>query len=214
MKVVDAVEAIIKANPSIHFALHHRLLNLTQLSEFIVPAVRARIDRDVTTSAILMALSRIQRDLPKGAKRYRDRFRVDSLHVQSDLFLITVAKSGESIRRIHSIVQKLGKAKSYFTVTEGTSQITLIAEQRYCESIAQEFGDAVEHKHRKASAICVRFSNQYLSTPGFLHHILQQLAMQGINLLEIASTANELVLYLEKGSVELAFRTLYERFMT
>jgi aspartokinase len=43
--------------------------------------------------------------------------------------------------------------------------------------------------------------------------VLQQVAVQGINVVEIASTATELILYLDQKDVRLAFDTLYQRFM-
>jgi aspartokinase len=56
------------------------------------------------------------------------------------------------------------------------------------------------------------FSERYLSVKGVLHQLLEQVALQNINVLEVASTATEFYIYVEEQDVEVAFAAIFRRF--
>ena len=63
------------------------------------------------------------------------------------------------------------------------------------------------------ASLGVTFDERYLDEPGFLYFVLQQLYFQNINIVELASTSTELILYLAQADVRLAFDTIYQRFV-
>lgn len=211
--VPEALSEIIQVNPTIQFALHHKLLNLSQLAQFLLPSVRARLEKPVTSTSILMALSRLHRNLPKAARSRQQKFRLDSLNVHPNLCIVTVQKSKDARRCVNALYARLQRDASYVTLTEGLEQITIIFDGKFRRVALQAFGKEVQNEYQNIAALSGRFSSQYLETPGFLYLVLQQMAVQGINILELASTANEIILYIAKKDVQLAFETLYGRFL-
>jgi len=213
LKISDALQAIISNDAALNFSLHHKLLNLSQLSRFLRPLVEARVKKDVSASAILMALSRLQGGLPKAAKLRRERFYVQKIIVQSDLAILTFEKSRASHRAINELYIRVQKSEGYITVTEAVNEITVILEKDKVEAALKLIALKAKYQNSKVSSLTLKFDEFYISRPGFLYQILQQLSLQGINLLELASTSTELVLYLEHEAVNLAFDTLYNRFV-
>ncbi len=212
-KVSLALSEVLNSNPHLQLGLHHRLFNLSQLARFLTPILRARIGRKVQASAITMALSRHQRDLPKSFRPKEERFHLDKLSVHSGLCVVTVEKTREAQRQAHALYSKLEKQRHYFTLTEGLTQITLIFDFEALASVESILTVPLVARHASVGALTVAFPKHYIRTPGFLYLVLQQVAVQGINIIEIASTATELILYLDRKDVRLAFDTLYQRFM-
>lgn len=211
-KLSEALESLLNASPHLHLGLHQRLFNLTQLARYLAPLLRARLGKAVQPSAITMALSRLQRDLPKSYRPREERFKVENLSVHSNLCVFTVEKTKEAHRQAHFLYNKLARIKSYFTVTEGLTQITLIFDARELPVVERELSVAVVAKHQTAGALSISFPKQYIRTPGFLYIVLQQVAVQGINIIELGSTATELILYLDRKDLRLAFDTIFQRF--
>ncbi len=217
-KIPETLREIITSNPTLELGFAHNLFNLTQLARFLQPLVQARANREVSVSALSMALSRFGSSLPKGAKPALARFKFKNLAITSDLVVLTLPKEPDTHKLINQLYSKLAKREGHFTVTEGLSQVTIIIDEKDLD-VAQAIFDSPtqgrgpKSKPARAASISVSFDPKYLSTPGFLYVILQQLALQGINILELSSTATELILYVKPSDVTLAFDTLYERFM-
>lgn len=212
-KISSELSSLIASNPHLQLGLHHRLFNLTQLARFLLPLLRARLKRRLQVSAITMALSRTQRDLPKSFKPKQDRFRLEKLSVHSGLSVLTIEKTRQAVAQAHALYVKMGRAGKYFTLTEGVTQLTLIVDSADLPTVEQALSVPIVAKNNAVGALSASFSKQYIRTPGFLYLVLQQVAVQGINVVEIASTATELILYLDQKDVRLAFDTLYQRFM-
>jgi predicted peroxiredoxin len=213
MKVPDTLRALIASNPNLEFGVAHNLFNQTQLARFLQPLVNARVHREVSVSAISMALSRLGPSLPKGARQKIERFKFKSLVIQPALVILTLAKANETHKEINQLHARVSKRGGHFCVCEGASQVTVIIDENDLPEAKNVFSTRSLVKPISASSISMAFDPKYLTTPGFLYIVLQQIALQGINILELSSTATELILYISPESVTLAFDTLYERFM-
>jgi aspartokinase len=212
LKITDAVLDLISRNSFLQMGLSHRLLNITQLAKFLRPLVEARVKKDVQASAIAMALSRKQRELEAEQVEAESPFKVDNITVHSDLFAVTYAKSKDIHRVVNEIYNKIQRRGGYITITEGVNEITLIVESGFASYIADTVSDTPVSEHRSVASLGIKFNVRYLNIPGFFYRVFQQLYFQKVNLLEIASTATELILYIDQADVRLAFDTLYNCF--
>ena len=108
--------------------------------------------------------------------------------------------------------ERIREARRYLTITEGIREITLIIEHAMLEKVHE----AVEQRPaRIASGIAslsVSLSERNLVMPGVLYRILQALALQGVNLAEVASTTTEFHLYLAEDDVMVALDSLHGAF--
>ena len=56
------------------------------------------------------------------------------------------------------------------------------------------------------------FDSRYLKVKGILHQLLEEIALQNINVIEVTSTATEFCVFLEQADVQLAFDAIFNRF--
>lgn len=211
MRLSKVLDSIVSADPSLQFGLHHRLLNLSELARFLEPVLRARIG-NVSSSTIVMALSRYQRALPAKMRRREAALRFKGMKRQKSLVLLTIPKSPSNIRRTQDVVRVLHATGGYLNMTEGDGQYALVTREDRVPLIEQNLPRPVLAEMIKVEAIILTFDRGYLPRPGILYLILQQLALQNISVIEIASTATEFILFLSPLDVELAERTLLKRF--
>lgn len=212
LKITDAVLDLIAHNSFLQLGLSHRLLNITQLAKFLHPLVEARVKKDVQASAIAMALSRKQRELEFDNLEPESPFKVDNISVHSDLYAVTYAKSKDIHRVVNTIYNRIQSRGGYITITEGVNEITMIVESAFSAYIADTVDDSPVSEHESVASVGIKFNVRYLNIPGFFFRVFQQLYFQKVNLLEIASTATELILYIDQKDVRLAFDTLYNCF--
>jgi hypothetical protein len=208
LKIPDAVKEITEKNQLIKFGLAHRLLNLTQLANFIKPQVEARTKKSTKTSAITMALSRIQNTLEKLAPKIED-FELENLAIQKNLAILTYFKNSKVQKALSTIHEEA------ITITEGTNEITITIPETLLSKttkLLEKAGQEPKSVNENLTSIAIKFDEKYNYKPGLLHLILQQLTLQHINIVEITSTHTELIIYLHEEDTRLAFDTLVTSF--
>jgi len=210
-RISDALESIVSNNPLLQFGITHQLFNLSQLSKYLNPQIVARTKKEVKDSALLMALSRYQRSEQKKRKG-SEAFVVKKLSVNSGLAIATFSKTPEIHRAINEFYRKVQSAQGFFTLSEGVTQITAIFDAEHLALRKKLIREKAIREYSDVGSLSVRFDDRYLETPGFLYLVLQQLYLQNLNILELTSTATELILFLKEEDVRLAFDTLYQRF--
>lgn len=209
--IANAVFGIIEKNPVFKFGISQGLFNLTQLAKLIRPQVEALTKKEVKSSAILMSLSRMQKSFTKTVLKPSD-FEIETITIYSNLCILTFPKTrkiGTGIGMLHKYMQK--KA-AYFTLSEGMNQITLIVKDRYKADIRDLMTEEPIKTLLNVSAIAIKFPEKHNQTPGFIHLMLQQLAFQGVNLLELTSTYTEIFLYIDKKDAKPAVDTIIGSF--
>ena len=210
--VTDEVRFLAFENVLIRTGLHHRLLNLSQVARFIHPLVEARLKREVSVPSILMSLSRIQREAEDLEEGVHHPFEVERIHVLSGLATVTVSKTPESIQSLRQVIQQVQDAGGYLTYTEGTAEVTVILETAYLKALMTAELPLPKRLQRQIAGIGVTFRETYSEQPGFLYRLLQQVALQRINVIEVHSTMTEFSIYVRDEDVRLAFDSLYSSF--
>ena len=211
IKVADAVREIVDHDPALKTGLAQKLMNLSQVARHIHSTVVARTHKDVQLSAITMALSRLRADLPSFDAKF-DLGLADRITVQRGLVVLTFPNTA----RVHSgllrLQETIRKARSYLTITEGIREITLIIERAMLDRVHAGVGERPARVARGIASLSISLSEDSLAAPGMLYRILQALALQGVNLVEVASTTTEFHVYLAEEDVMLALDSLYGAF--
>ena len=222
--VAQALHDIIEGSPELQFGFSEGLFNLTQLARFIRPMVEARTFKEVQDSSLVMALSRMSRESTLIAKKLSgggtrilgsSRYEVENVSVRSGLSILTLARTREAHRAVQGIYLKLSRKDSYFTLSEGTSEITVIFERVELPLVLSSLPASERPKIQRdhIAALGVRFHPRYIEIPGLLQRIIQQITLQGINIAELASTATELVIYIAESDVRRGLDTLLRAFV-
>ena len=207
LKISDILDIIISSNRFFQVGLSHRLFNLTKLADFMKPLIEARLKKEVSGPAIVMALSRVQKrfdPLPVEG----EAFKIRSLNVHGKLFSATFDKSKKSHDQLNRFYKHLMERSAFSTFTESSSEITIIAEEYFLEKLNTSVALAPTALNLNVVGIGVQFDPSYVKIPGFLYLILQKLAVQHINIVEVASTNSEFMVYVSEKDTKLAFETL------
>jgi aspartokinase len=210
--IPEAVRHVIEKDSFLHFGLANRVLNLSKTARFILPLVAARTKKAVSPSAVTMALSRLRVSKHKENTRLKT-VRLNELSITKNLTAITYERTSEVMRLHHNAVATLRQGGIFVVSNIGTSEITTMIDADHesilTSSVKQKpkalFGDLV--------AIHAQFNLRYVEQTGMLYTLMQQLAFQNINVIELSSTYTEIIFFIEKKDMKIAFDTLYEQFM-
>ena len=212
-KASYALLEIIEANPLLQRGLRERLMNLSQVARFLHPLLEARTKKEMQVQSIIMALSRLQRTYQKRSIERRVQYKLKNIALHSDLIILSYQKSKDVYRALQTVYSKILNAAGFITITEGVSEITIILEDRHRELAEKTVPAKPTHQRSRLASLGLKFDETYLTFPGLFHFIFQQLYLQNINIAEIASTTTELIIYLDEKDIQLAFDTLYKRFV-
>lgn len=214
-RISESLRELVLANPFLRYGLSERLLNLSQVARFLRPLIAARTNKELQDSGIVMGLSRLQRELEGTITREatEEGFQIRNLSIHSDLHIVTFNKTRDIHRALQGIYVKVIDQGGFMTITEGGSEVTVIVEEKSTALLERLAGQTVIHRQEKIASLALKFDDSYLQTPGLLHFIFQQLYFQNINILEIASTRTELIVYLAQPDLRLAFDSIYQRFV-
>lgn len=210
IKVSDALRDIVYGNQTLRFGLSQNLFNLSQLAKYLVPLIRAKAKKEVKSTAILMALSRLQRAETKS--RAQPQFEIKKLAVNSGLTVATFTKTKALHQQVNNFYSRVQGGGASLTISEGTTQVTIIYDSELTPLRVKLIKETPFQEANGVGSLSVRFDESYLKAPGFIYLILQQLYFQNLNVIELTSTATELIIYLVEDDVQTAFDTLYSRF--
>jgi len=210
-KISDALREITQRNPLLQFGISHGLFNLSKLSKFLQKQIAARTQKEVQVSAITMSLSRLQRQAKKIAPQIQ-QFEVENILIYSDLFTMTFVKTPEVHQQIQKLYTAVQQQNGFMTLSEGGNQITIILENNFLDLTKPMITATPVYENLAVSSVGVRFAAKYLDIPGFLYIVLQQIVLQGINVVELSSTYTEFIIYIEKRNAKLAFETIFQCF--
>ncbi|MDD4627800.1 MAG: hypothetical protein PHE68_00195 [Candidatus Peribacteraceae bacterium] len=207
--LTDVLRDIIADNPFLQFGIQKRIFNLSSLSRELQPQVEIRAKKDVRSSAILMALSRLQRAEQKKVPQ-REQIHAKSVTIQTGLSIYTFTKTKDVHKGMNMLFIELQKNNGYITICEGTQEITILLDSAHAHRVKHFMPQQPKYHQDRLAALGLSFDEKlYLPTPGMIYLVLQQLMLQSINLIEVSSTYTELTLYVAEQDAKLAFETLY-----
>jgi aspartokinase len=210
-KISDAVAEIVANDWVLKVGLAKRLMNLSQVARHIHATVEARTQKSVEGGAITMALSRLRDDLPP----LDDKLGIglaDQVTVQRGLAVLTFANTPEVHVGLLTLQRRVRERDRHLTLTEGIREITLIIDENQLDTVYQTVGRRPQRTSPGIASLSVSLTEENLATPGILYRLLQPLALQGVNLAEVASTTSEFHVYIDEADVMLALESLYAAF--
>ncbi len=207
-KISDAVAEIIDVNPDFRTGLAEGLMNLSQLARHILPLVEARTAKTVRPSAVAMALSRLQKELGRGEGMGFPGM-AERVTVQRGLAVLTYPNTVECQAALPQLQERVRQRDGFLTVTEGMREITLLVEEDHLQIVGSVMQVAPLGEVRGIAGLSISLTRDNLRTPGVLYRLLQPLALQGINVAEVASTTREFHVYIRERDVMLALDSLF-----
>ena len=211
-KISDAIKGIVQGNAFLEFGVCHQLFNLTQLARYLQPFVAARTKKEVSVSAITMAMSRMGPQFVANTPKPSD-FQLEKVHITTGLCTATFQRSIEAHRAINKLHIDMQKKNAFCSVSEGMTEITVIVECRFEQKLLSWSKVKPVFSHSRLASVEILFGSSYTDTPGMLYMLLQRVALQNINLIEVSSTYSGIILFVAEQDTTLVFDTLYQSMM-
>ncbi|OLS23976.1 MAG: hypothetical protein HeimC3_22010 [Candidatus Heimdallarchaeota archaeon LC_3] len=213
VSIAKSIEIIIETRPFLEEALMRGIINYTALAEDLKETIKADVNKEVTTSAIAMALRRY-------AEKFSSRFEhINKLNlhnsditVRSDLFELTARKSPDDLKKLRLAYENINfQQGDFLTFTNGLFEITIISNQRYRSNIELMFNkEDIIKIIEEIAAITIKLPMEAIGDPGYFYVFSKLLAWKNISIVEIVSTLTELTLILFESDIPVAYNALKE----
>jgi hypothetical protein len=205
-------EEIIHRSPFLKEALNENLINVSSLARKIRPEIEEITRKEVKEGAIIMAIKRMEpgRYHQINLKIRNTMGELGDFLIRSNLEDYTFENSETLAQKQLEFMDLLSKTKdAFYTISRGVSETTLIVNESFGDDIRSLFSNEKIKTHtKKLSSLTIKLPTINTEISGVYYFILKHLAWEGINIVEIVSTANEFSIIVKQEDVEKAFKVL------
>lgn len=208
--VPEATKQIIERSRYLTEAMSKDLINYSSLARYIRPELEKMLMKKVSEAAIVMAIKRISDEIKPKFVPLAIFQSTPEMIVRSNLVEFTL-QNNESLRKKYKDLEQFysDEQKYFFTLTEGVFETTIIVSS----DLADNIQSILQNEHilsevKNLSSITIRLPKENITTPGVYYFFLKSLAWEGINIVEVVSTPNEVSLILDDKDINTAFGIL------
>lgn len=211
--VAHLVEKEIEEQPFLQEGLVRGLISFAALAEQLQPKIEKELRKKVKLGAIVMALRRLAEKLEKKFIIPLTReLKKSELSMKSNIIVITVVKSStifDVLDKLYSLVDF--EKGDFLTITQGSHEVTILVSQRYKESFLKKMEkEKIARMEENAVALSLRYSKEFIHTPGLVFNITRALAWRAVNIIEFASTMTEMIFIVNHNDAIIAYKALQE----
>lgn len=207
--IPEAVETIVKTSPYLEDHLLSGLINVSSLARKIKKEVEEITFKEVTEASIIMALQRYSKK--KKVVATKNVFKeIPEMIVRSNLIERTFKNSSTLAEVLEHMMSSLRDDPSHlFIMTQGVFETTIITSRGLWPEVQDHFKDEeLISQYEDLAAIIVKLPKNIIASSGVFYQILRPLALEGVNVIEVASTYSELSVILNKKDIDKAFMVL------
>lgn len=207
--IPQVVQNLVKAKPFVEEALNEGIINHSALARQLLPEIETLLKKEVKEGAVIMALKRmpISVDRMVSIRLTKIIKALGDITVRSNLTDFTFFNS-DTLRANERLLVDLIKDRKegFYTISRGVYETTLVVSSIFSENVQHIFKvEKLLSSTTNLSSITIRMPNENQTTPGLYYFIFKRLAENGINIIEIVSTTNEITIIVASNSVEKAF---------
>ncbi len=209
--IANAVEERVLSTPFFELGLTQGLLNVSALARRWRPGIEEELCKPVSEAAVAMALRRLAAALPADRAPTPGR-QIEDLTVRSSLIQLTYPASPAVLEALPEFVHLAAREVAGFsTFTRGVAEVTLILDARLEARALEILGRDTITRIDDLAAMSLRLAPDTVGVPGVYYSLLKQLALRGINVVEVVSTFTELAIILSRSHLDRAFSVLLEQ---
>lgn len=214
LSIGKITEEIIGRSPFLREAMTDDLINISSLARKIKPEIEETLGKEVKEGAIVMAIKRMSPGL-----YHRLNLKITNIIGELGDFLVRsnledyTFENTESLRQKQSDLVQLVNSDSdvFYTICRGVTETTIIASS----SISSKIGNLLINERLKShqtdlASITVKLPAVNSEVYGVYYYILKHLAWEGLNIVEVVSTANEFTIIVKQDHVDKAFKVLMQ----
>ncbi len=205
-------EEIISRSPFLREAMTDDLINISSLARKIRPEIEEITGKEVKEGAIVMAIKRMSPGL-----YHRLNIKITNIIGEIGDFLVRSNLEDKTFENTISLKSKLSELvqmvseenDAFFTICRGVTETTIIYSQHLTEKVTHILnGERLKSHSVDLASITLKLPSVNKEVYGVYYYILKQLAWEGINIIEVVSTANEFSLIVKQECIDKAFKVL------
>lgn len=207
-------EDIINRSPFLRESLTEELINVSALARKIKPEIEDIVKKEIKEGAIIMAIKRMS---PGYYHRINLKIKnvmstLGDFLVRSDLEDFTFENSETLTLRQSELMKSLNDDKdAFYTYCRGVNESTVITSTSVSDKIREIFKKEKLKSHTSdLASITIKLPKVNTEISGIYYYILKHLAWEGINIIEVVSTANEFTAVVKSEDIDSAFSVLMQ----
>lgn len=207
-------EDIINRSPFLREAITENLVNVSALARKIKPEVEEVAGKTVKEGAIVMSIKRMD---PGYYHRINMKIKnfmgtLGDFLVRSDLEDFTFENSDTLTLKQGKMMQLVNEGKDpFYTFCHGVNESTIITSTSLRDQLKGVFQDEKLISHtRDLASITIKLPTVNTEISGIYYYILKHLAWEGLNIVEVISTANEFTVVVNSDDIDSAFSILMQ----
>ncbi len=211
ISTAQVVEEIVKTTPFLEYALTRDIISFSALARDLREQIQKKLLKDVKRGAIVMALKRVSDKLKNDPNpKMNQKINLGDLTVRLNLVGFTFINSATMTEKQHELFSAIKTDRDILcNLAQGVRETTFIISRGIVKKLEGIFADEkLVAKIEGLSSITLLLPRNTVERPGVYYAILKLLAWEGINVIEIISTHNELTLVVKEEYVNKAFALL------
>jgi len=205
-------EDLINRSPFLRESMTENLINISALARKLQPEIEEVMGKEVKEGAIVMAIKRMTPGLyhKLNVKIKNVLGDLGDFLVRSNLIDFTFANSDTLGAKQAELIRILNNDHDgFFALCRGVTETSIVTSLKQKETIEKVFqGEKIVSSANELASITVKLPMSNSAIYGIYYYILKQLAWEGINIVEVVSTANEFTVIVEQNDVDKAFKIL------
>ena len=195
-------------------AMTEDLINISALARKIKPEIEKSTNKEIKEGAIVMAIKRMSPGIYHKVDLKINNVigGIGDFLVRSDLIDFTIENSETIQKSQANLIQFLQEDKDcFFTLCKGITETTYVMNAKYIDESRRFFAnETIKAQNLNLSSITVELPTTNIETYGVYYYILKHLAWEGINIVQVVSTANEFTAIVHSNDIDDAFKILMQ----
>lgn len=215
ISIPEKVEELVNQSPYVREAMTDGLINLSALARQLKPTIEKALMKDVSESAVFIALQRYAATM-KPYYQVNPADYLANLTLRSELFELTVKNSLTLLTKLSKLAAALeDNHAALFIFTQGQFETTIITSKSIeVELLAALRDETIASQIPDLTGIALQRTHGQIETTGVLQFPLRILAWEGISVIEIITTLNEIMIIVRDFEVDRAVASIREGLRT
>jgi len=207
---VGEVWKFLDNSPCVRRDLSRGLINARALAKYILKTQKMDATLDATISAIRRYEFDQQGDIFITARKLISQ--TVNLSTRSGLAEISLVKDDDVQRSLPELFDIIDYARGeVLRIIQATESIKLLVDEKNLENITELFPkDKILKIDRNLAEINMHMHPRMITTHGILAVMANELAINGINIMEVMSCLPEMLLFVKEEDVLNAYQVLYQ----
>jgi len=201
LKIQDAVRDVLYGDEEALYVLSRGYMNLSAYAKRIEKVVEQKTKKKVGTAAIVVALSRLKKEIKKPDPLVAD-VQIRNITTKSPLSEIVFEKTPRLLTKLSSLYERVTTTNDDFlTMTLSTGEVTVICSDRIKDAVLKHFKDNPRMIKPSLASIGLSLDPTYYAMPNITFSLIRRIAQKRIVLAETITTHTEIIFVFHEKSL-------------